>query len=228
MKPLVRWTIGPVQDDGFDCLWRSVVAFSSLYDVDIAICYNGMVLDPIPDCPLQLVNQADFTFGSNPLGVSWKLYPPRLALDRHELFLDNDLIVEEHIPAIDNFFASDSTLLLEADSRNYGRFEKHVPRGFNINSGLFGVPPGFDLKKYIDFYGRNWENNCPHSGFTYDEQGLVAIALLDHPHYTVISRKVVTNCELHYQPSAGMHFSTLNRSKKHLPYLRYKYRKIFL
>lgn len=224
-KPLVRWTIGPVSANGFECLARSIDKFRRLYDIEPIVCHNSIPSEEI-DFLLSLGvrlycqdTQADLSV--RPMGVSWKLYPPRLTFDRHELFIDNDLVIEQHIPEIDQFFQGRKTLLLEGESRNYGAFDRHVPLNQNINSGVFGLPPGFDFKKHVDFLVQNWEENCNTSSKTFDEQGVVAAALLTEPHL-IIPRTILTNCEVHYRPAAGMHFVGLNRSYFHQAYADYR------
>lgn len=220
MKPLVRWTIGPVKPAGYEALRISITKFVSLYDVEIAICYNGH--PPIHRDDILLVKQES----EKAKGVAWKLYPPRLDISRHELFIDNDLILHERIDQIDDFFASDSTLLLEGLFRNYGRLDKDVPQGYRINSGLFGIPPGFDLKVWLDFYGENWEANANPASFTFDEQGLIAASLLRYKRFNVIPNDVITDCGTHFLESKGMHFVGLNRQERHKPWNDYLARKV--
>lgn len=231
MKPLARWTVGPVRPDGFDCLLLSVESFVRLYDVEPVICYN---------CPpenlshlaarFRLIDQREHLSSCPvpPLGVAWKLYPPRLAPDRHEILIDNDLVIGEKLPEIDKFLSSDCTLMLEDHARAYGRFDKHVRPGLAINSGMYGMPPGFDMQRYVDFYaGEGWERNATgvhrESG-TFDEQGLVAIALSSYVDSVIISATCVTNCEHQLVPGSGHHFIGLNRRAFHRPYRLYKCR----
>jgi len=224
MRSIVRWTIGDVQPAGYECLARSIIKFRQLYDVEIVVCHNGSQKLEFCDANLDItcINQSE-SFGPLDAGVAWKLYPPRIDIDRHELFIDNDVIIEQHIEQLDKFFSkTDCTLLLEGESRNYGRFEKHVPPGFNINSGIFGIPPGFNLEKYIRFYGDNWVNNCFHTSKTWDEQGLVATALLSNKKTLIIPNTTVTNCESRFKPAKGMHFVGLNRRISHRPWVEYK------
>lgn len=226
MKPLVRWTVGPVKPAGYECLIRSILSFQKLYDADLVICQNGHP-SVSSNKQLEIVNQNSHPLAIelNPIGVAWKLCPPRLNIDRHEIFIDNDLILESRISEIDTFLNSDCTLLLEGESRNYGRFEKHVPNGYSINSGLFGMPPGFDLAKFIRFYGSQWENNAGKGrelSATFDEQGLIATALLSYRQHAIISRKTITNCEFRLEWSQGMHFVGLNRRPYHKPWQEYK------
>lgn len=239
-KPLVRWTIGPVRPDGFKCLTESILSFTSLYDVEAVVCFN---CDPNihptisasfppnihPTISPRFIDQHDYLTEVPPKGVAWKLYPPRLAPDRHELVIDNDIIIHQRIPEIDKFFESNLTLLLAETSRTYGRFERHVPPGLCINSGVYGMPPGFDLKKYIDFHvGPEWEKNAlgeHDKSETFDEQGLIAFALSSHPGYLIISGSDITNCEHHLIDGKGMHFIGLNRRQFHEPFRLYQSRK---
>jgi len=200
MQAIVRWTIGNVQPAGYDCLAESIIKFSKLYDVEIVICYNGSQNLEFCGTKIKCIDQS-IKFGSLERGVAWKLYPPRIDTNKHEIFIDNDVIIEEHIEEIDKFLmVDDCTLLLEGECRNYGKFEQHVPPGYKINSGIFGVPPGFNLEKYIRFYGDNWTNNCRHTSKTWDEQGLVATALLSNKKKIIIPKTTVTNCESKFKP----------------------------
>lgn len=142
-KPLARWTIGNCTKDGLACLKASIESFQKFYDTNIVICYNcnREFLGDLAH-KFEIIDQKNhLQIGPEPKGVSWKLYPPRLNPEGHEIVIDNDIIFENKIDEIDMFFKSDVTLLLEGDSRTYGRFEKHVPKGFQINSGIYGMPP---------------------------------------------------------------------------------------
>lgn len=163
-----------------------------------------------------------------PKGVSWKLYPPRLDPTRPEIVIDNDLILADRVAEIDTFLDADCTLLLGETSRTYGRFERHVPPGRMINSGLYGMPAGFDLGKFVTFYcGAGWEENALYEhreSRTFDEQGLVAFALLSYPRFVIIPHTTITNCEHHLVDGSGYHFIGLNRRRFHRPYRLYKWR----
>lgn len=226
MSLLVRWTIGPVREAGFECLKLSVLSFLNLYKADLFVCHNGLSenqFDFISKLPVNLIRQEDQSFvGDKPVGVAWKLTPPRLALDCHEIFIDNDLILTEKISEIDDFLSTNkSTLLIEAESRHYGRFENKVPIGYNINSGLFGLPPNFDLGNYVKLWGK-WGENCPNLSRTWDEQGLVASALLNHNHFLIVPDTKITNCYSELLWAPGMHFVGLNRNAHHRPFAEYR------
>lgn len=233
---LVRWTIGPVKKAGFACLAESVRKMQSLYpNANFVICHNGLSTDQKNDLlaiNIELIHQEELItnihfgdFPPTPIGVAWKLYPPRLNLEGHEIFIDNDLIINEHIDEIDRFITGDTTLLLQEKTRHYGKFERHVPPGYSINSGLFGLPPHFNFEHYIKFYTSKWEENCGHSSKTWDEQGLVAAILLGHKHI-IIPDTTITNCEKQYTPGKGLHFIGLNRRGFHTPFADYRTRNI--
>jgi hypothetical protein len=228
-KPIFRWTIGDVEPDGFECLLESIHSFLSFYDCEPVVCYN---------CPherisqiesrlfpfVRFINQRDHINSCPvpPIGVSWKLYPPRLDRIRHELVIDNDIVLNRRVNQIDQFIFGCGTLLLGETSRTYGRFDKHVPPDRCINSGLYGMPPGFDMQKFVSFYaGSGWEMNAHaehKQNKTFDEQGLVAFALLLNPYCVIIPHTTITNCEHHLVEGDGNHFIGLNRRKFHRPY----------
>lgn len=229
MKPLARWTIGKVKPDGFDCLVESVDSFLKFHDVDVIICHNCKKED-LPHTLLQypLLDQENFSKSCNilPKGVAWKLYPPRLDENRHEIVIDNDIIFNDKIEQIDKFFENDCTLLLQGEGRTYGRFDKFVPKGFDINSGIYGMPPKFNIKSYIDlFAGVEWENNAlgeHKESYTFDEQGLVAFSLLSYHSCIIIPNSIIVDCGNFLQSGKGYHFMTLNRREFHRPYRLYK------
>jgi len=244
-RPIARWTIGNTTDHGYECLELSIRSFSKFYNADITLAHN---CDPhnnvdtivsrlfADGIKIQLLDQRPFLNTSyiTPIGVAWKLYPPRLDIERHEICIDNDIIFQEPIEHLDRFFKSDCTLLLEGQSRNYGRFEKYIPPKLKINSGIYGMPPRFDMERFIKIVaGSAWELNAKgeHAGNkTFDEQGIVAFALLNHPRYVTIPEKVVTNCERHLIEGKGLHFVGLNKRFYHEPYRLYrsKMNKLFL
>lgn len=230
MKPLARWTIGDSTAAGYQCLKLSIESFLRLYDADVVICHNCHEENISHICfgDFSLIDQREVAKSSKiqPVGVAWKLYPPRIDKSRHEISIDNDIVFTERIPQIDAFLDGDCTLLLEGDSRTYGRFERYVPAGYEINSGIFGMPPGFDLHKYVDFYCQSdWELNAlgeHKASKTFDEQGLVAIALLNYSNYVIIPATSVTNCEKELTLAKGMHFIGLNRRTFHRPFALYR------
>ena len=230
--PLARWTIGNTTKDGYECLELSIRSFLKYFPADVVVTHNcapenlqnivsRLKTDGIK---IQLLDQRPFLDTSYiaPVGVAWKLYPPRLDKERHEICIDNDIIFKDSIEHLYRFFRNDTTLLLEGQSRNYGRFEKYIPPKLKINSGIYGMPPGFDMERFIKIVaGSAWELNATgeHEGNkTFDEQGIVAFALLNYARYVIIPEKIVTNCERHLIEGKGLHFVGLNKRKYHEPY----------
>ena len=238
MKPLVRWIIGPVKNKGFDCLKESIKAFAKIYtNANLMICHNQLdgQIEELEEIGVPLYKQTyDDCVRFAPHGVAWKLYPARLRPDGHEIIIDNDIIIKDKIPQIDEFFSSDSTLVYEASKPMYGQLDKFVPKTPCVNSGIYGMPPGFDFDRKMNFYIdqiKDWENNCNQGRYTWDEQGMVAACMLNHPSRLLITLDQVTNCELDLDDSKlGMHFVGLNRYKKHKPWKewRMKHWKAFL
>jgi hypothetical protein len=230
MKPIARWTIGNTTPAGYECLRLSIESFTKLYDVEVVVCHNCSTETIMKECigDFQLIDQKMIAEKSKikPIGVAWKLYPPQIDTNRYEIVIDNDIVFVERIPEIDLFLKNDCTLLLEGDSRTYGRFEKFVPEGYQINSGIYGMPPHYKLHKYIDFYCQSdWEINATgqHAeSKTFDEQGIISLALLNYRKYVIIPATSVTNCERELIMSKAMHFISLNRKAHHCPFALYK------
>jgi len=111
----------------------------------------------------------------------WKLYPPRINKETHEIFIDNDLIIYKRIPLVDFFLQQkDLFIISEAYQRSYGFYTDVVKKGFVVNTGFFGVPPNYDFAndlnnslKYWEPSSDNVEEDLVKNGY-FDEQGLVA------------------------------------------------------
>ena len=224
MRTIFRFTIGPVTELGFLCLKHAITQVRKLYDPEIVVCYNCDV-EKLSDLSVELIDQKQLKHqGPPPIGVTWKLYPPRLDIDSYEIVIDNDVILNEKIPDVDSFLQGNHALLLEEDSRTYGRFHRHVPAHLRINSGLYGLPPGFEFGKYVKTYaGDKWEENAKGeyaASRSFDEQGLVALILSSQRH-KIIPKTVITNCERRWIHGKGCHFIGVNRNETHKPFLDY-------
>jgi hypothetical protein len=205
-----------------------------LYDVDVVVCYN-CEKSRLPKSILkyETIDQHQFVGKVQPIGVAWKVYPARIDSSRHEICIDNDIILQDRVPQFSTFLESDCVLMLEDIYRAYGRFESFIPPEYVINAGLYGMPPNFDLQKYVDFYIDRWEKNAfgvHDKSETFDEQGLVTMALLSYHSRVVIPNSVVVDSTCKFDPKvAGWHFISLNRCEFHIPFRVYKNRdcKIF-
>jgi hypothetical protein len=190
LKPVVKWVIGPCDKVGFDVLNFSIKKFYNLYKdrFKYVICHNQITEKQIRFLPLNLIDEVVdqslyeksivFPFPKNRLfGPAWKLYPPRLYHQCHELLIDNDLVIYRKLPEIEEFLNSkDLFIITEAYERNYkGKFENKVRENFIINSGFVGIPPNFDYASHInevllsvtDESGFEWSSH-------FEEQSVVA------------------------------------------------------
>lgn len=202
MKPLVRWTIGKPDFHGLEVLRHSVRSFQRIYGdrFDYVLCYNNVSPDKL-DLNIDLYEQSAVHGMPEPTGVAWKLYPPRLVPDRHEIFIDNDLLICRPIEEIEWFLETDSRFFItEGLFGLYGQFSGRVEG--KLNSGLFGFPPNFDLGPYLKGVS-SWSSK-------FDEQGLVSLAVTSHD-WQMISLDKIGICNGYLaRGSCGLHFVELN------------------
>jgi hypothetical protein len=162
----IRWTVGDVSDNGFEALRLSILGAQRLFEryARYAVCVNTRkvpevrkLIGPMP----QRVHWIDAT-GSIPTwlqphldhglaeGVAWKFAPLQLFRDEHELSIDNDCILWRIPDAVRAWLNdSEASVLLAEDVRAcFGQFAPlcgSEPR----NSGIRGLPPGFDLERAL-------------------------------------------------------------------------------
>lgn len=234
-KPLLRYTIGRVSKSGHEILSESIRLAKKVYpEFDIAICYNNLTEDEIKLLPKdgQKFSQEgitpDFNFEDEGSGrvrnFFWKLIPSRLRMQSHELWIDNDIVINRRIPGVDRWLASSTGLISRGFNRDYGIFsnDPELLKQDPYCAGFFGLPPGFDLTKEIS-------NLCDGKilcGF--DEQGLVAKIIsnfndrivLDHNEMVLLSERWKPNYSFWFPP--GMHFARSNRFDDHISWNMYK------
>lgn len=142
-------------------------------------------------------------------GPAWKLYPPRLSFDAHEILMDNDLILVSRLAVLEKFLDGELAIASRAVQRRFGVFDHHVRPGFLLNSGLLCLPPRLPwrelLNRQVQTVGlQEWTGH-------FDEQGLVASVFQDLPHQ-ITDEIIVSWTELEYQHSdKAMHFVGLNK-----------------
>lgn len=220
-KPLVRWTFGPHCEEGFHCLERSVKSWHEVFGdhFDCVICYNGLSpkqIRNLKSLQVPIIDQRQYTNSIKlpPWDTTWKLYPPRLRLGAHEVFIDNDLVVYSQLPTMTRFLDRDDLCICtQAHARFYGRYRSWAPSGKDINSGLFGLCPNFDLQTTIDrflkLYPRlRWDDHC-------DDEGMLAFLFSKRP-FELIPLKDIWACNPNamFAPYGlgrfGTHFVSLN------------------
>jgi hypothetical protein len=143
-------------------------------------------------------------------GVAWKFAPLRLFEDRHELALDNDCILWELPDSMREWLAAEHSCIIAEDvNACFGQYAQVCgpePR----NSGIRGLPPGFDLAGALETMFRKVPVKLQSE---LDEQGLqVAAVSLDSAPFTV-STDDVSICSpfhLHHLGRCGAHFVGLN------------------
>jgi len=214
MKPLVRWTIGNVHPNGFISLKISIKKFLQIYGnrFDYLICHNSLTPEQINEIsqlniPLYSQQKSDLII-QNPT-TAWKLYPPRLRIQTHEILLDNDLIITKALPAIDRFLNDEIFLITEAYSRNFGNFDSYVPKNLKLNTGLIGIPPCFNLtqnilKKLSSINYHTWKHY-------FDEQGLLASIVIQNKYEMIPLDDISVIKKEFRQANYGYHFVGLNQ-----------------
>lgn len=230
LKLCVRWTLGDVSPAGFEALRLSIHAAVALFGAGAryAVCVNS--IDPeearartgaVPDRvdwiavrgepPLAL---APFLDAGMSEGTAWKLLPLRLAPDAFELSLDNDLVLWELPEALRRWLEEPEAAhrVIAADVvPSHGAFAALCgpePR----NSGIRGLPPGFDYAGAIAAVLR--EHPAPLAS-ELDEQGLQVAAISRDAAPLVVTTEEVSICSPFppHRPElgrCGAHFVGLN------------------
>lgn len=220
MKTIIRWTVGDVSDQGFDCLRHSIKRIVDMYgskDFEYFVCYNGSSKKKIDirQKNVALIDQEQFANSlpihpSNKFGVCWKLYPPRLDSSKFEIFIDNDVVLHKKIEFED---WQDGCFISEAIKRSYGSFDKRIKSLAQMNSGFFGIPPRFDfgheLSDRIVKFSINWDDSY------FEEQGLVAHVISNQPHFMFGIKEIgiAINNSHDFVGKYGTHFIGLNKGE---------------
>lgn len=232
MKPIVRWTIGPTVNAGLEILKYSVEKFDIIYPFfEKIICFNQIEKTKLPkfnceveiyeqktsDISIEIQNYSKSEKHGN-TGSAWKLLPPRLNINTHELWLDNDIVLFEKIPLIDEWLKTNYFLGLNGKNRIYGEYDKMIPKNLKICAGLFGLPPNFDFHQEIIEKSKILKEPLGY----YNEQGLVA-NILASKETIFIPQHILKNLEPRdeYNDYPGIHFVGANR-KQHKAWVELK------
>ena len=242
MRLGVRWTVGDVSARGWEALRLSVYCAVRLFGADAAyaVCLNSVPMEEamaltggLPACVEWIAVDASampaflaaHLWEGMAEGVGWKLLPLRLWPERHELSLDNDCVLWAVPEAMQQWFGSGKRTLMAADSeRCLGRFQEVAAVPVPINSGIRGLPPGFDLgvalqETLAEEEARTGAPVVLESEL--DEQGMQAVALHRDGPALVVGTKEVSICSPFWprQPemgACGAHFVGLN--SRHIPW----------
>jgi hypothetical protein len=225
-KPIVRWTIGDaVKTNSLRCLRYSIKSFFDIYKdrFDYYLMFNSKNPPPLCFSFINMLDQRAYrdSLPRRPHGFAWKLYPPRLDIEVPEIFIDNDLIIYKEIDEIEALITHNTPFITRDAFRVYGSYDKMIDKDTQINSGFFGLPRNFDLKRVLldNFINEEWDG--------WDEQGLVAKIMLAINSTIIPLEKisVLTPTEEGEFGTHGTHFVVLNRQKEHINWIRF-YEKI--
>jgi hypothetical protein len=170
-------------------------------------------LNFIGDLGVEFLDQENHIcdLGVKPFDTAWKFYPPRLSPEDHEVFLDNDLVIYSGFPEFNDFRSrSDSAIVSSAHRAFFGNFKPKIETP--INTGFFGIPPGFDFASKIDSIAESisqWSDHC-------DDQGAFCIAVEDLRLITIPLNTIwVCNPNVDFavygRGSSGTHFAGSNQ-----------------
>jgi hypothetical protein len=227
----IRWTIGDVTPEGFEALRLAVWGAWKVFGPEAAytICVNSLPLEEVrertgdlpegiqwreasgklPDWVLPHVNRENMVEGK-----AWKFDPLQIYTDRWEISFDNDCILWEMPDSIRRWLeeGDPERCLIAADVTPahglFARWAGEEPK----NSGIRGVPPGFDLEGEMCALLR--ENPVVMSS-ELDEQGLQVAAVSYRKPPVVVSLDEVSICSpfpphLPRLGRCGAHFVGLN------------------
>lgn len=160
-------------------------------------------------------------------GTMWKVCPPRMRMESHEIVMDNDIVLLKKFPQIDYFLkTSNMALILEEPIRFYGRFDAMFPDGGPyLNSGFMGFPPGYDYGQEII---RVWEEHGSIKNLSQsDEQGLLTYTLSRLPSVRVKKEQMKEVLARDFKvdidgTEQAIHFTQANRIGKHVCWKKYK------
>jgi hypothetical protein len=255
-KPLFRFTVGNCQQQGLDILAESIKRTTEALGLDRfdwLICYNGLspenidfLVQSIGGKPIQLFEQdwsacpvddvcqsprrpdGSLEWNGNKCGgTMWKVCPPRMRIESHEIVMDNDIVILKRIPQVDQFLtATDRALILEEPIRFYGRYDDLFGAGAPyLNSGLMGFPPGYD---YANAIRRVWEANGRFQNISQaDEQGLLTYTLSRLPSFRIKPSQMKEVLARDFKAritgeEEAIHFTQANRITAHKSWNDYK------
>lgn len=254
-KPLWRWTVGNCLQQGLDILAESINRTTRALGVDNwdwVICYNGLnkedlafLQKAIGNRPVKLIPQTwdtcpvndnmqsprrtDGSFewnGNRCGGTMWKVCPPRMRMESHEVVIDNDIVLLKKFYQFEEFLASDKALLLEEPIRFYGRYDFLFKNDdVFLNSGLMGFPPGYDYGTEIL---KTWENHGRYTNLSQaDEQGLLTYTLSQIPNIRIKKEQMVEVLNRDFSikltgKEEGIHFTQANRIPNHYSWQKYQ------
>ena len=192
---LIRWTFGETKarqtsPQAWDMLECSLKSAGLLFPkAERIICYNNLTND-VKDIISRLAreNSVNLLDASELLPSSlrnvgvknswWKYAPPRCAVEKYEIVMDNDLVLWKSPPTLLRGIKEQALVALtDAKGQYYGDFLEVIARSgskLELNAGLVGMPPGFT----VNLEGLK---EMVHTDFFHSEQGFTAINFMNYP-----------------------------------------------
>lgn len=225
----IRWTVGDVSERGFRALRLAILGARRVFgpEAAYAVVVNSLPVAearrrtgevpgevewlPAGDLPADLAAFLDEGMAE---GVAWKLAPLRLFPDRWELAFDNDLILWSMPPSIAGWLErreGQACVLAQDVERALGGFEA-ICGPENLNTGIRGFPPGYDLGAAL---ADTLRAHPLHLAGELDEQGLQVAALQREVPPVVVTVEEVSICSPFWPKrpvlgTCGAHFVGLN------------------
>ncbi len=258
----MRWIIGGTLPQGINILKESISRTVKVFGgkFDYMLCYNNTSPADIEfvrrifpcvelycqdwmNCPIAdtmtSIKQEDGTVRTDAHshgGSLWKLCPPRMRIDAHEIVMDNDIVFFKYMDQIEEFLSSSRPILLKEHTRWFGIYDNLFDPPDKFNSGFVGLPPGFDYKSKLQ---QAWKLNGCACNLSYaDEQGLITYVLKKENPILIEIDDIV---ELHQlgmssifngnhcftsheftENNKAAHFVQGNRNFPHRPWCKYK------
>ena len=157
-----------------------------LPDADFAICYNNVSQEGLnrlstiaTENGTRLVDVSDLLPKSlrntHVKNSWWKYAPGRLAPERYEIVMDNDLVLWKVPPTLEEAIGRNMLVALtDGVGQFYGEFSREAGQlqaTLRLNAGLLGMPPGFEVNlRELD------ASNL--TDFFHSEQGFSAVTYL--------------------------------------------------
>lgn len=226
--------MGKVGKLGWTILFESIRNIKKVYpEFDIFVCHNKLSdeeIDRLGECNVNLIRQDDldkpFDFFDHDEGLvrnfCWKLIPPRIRIDAHELWVDNDIIIRDRIARIDQWLMTDAAIIGTGYNPDYGQFINVVKSNYVHCAGFFGLPPDFDFQEALSVV-------CDGRKLTgYDEQGVVTHIVTRTKNYISLPQSDLALLSEYWSHRGvrwfpnGLHFARANRFDGHKSWKSYK------
>jgi hypothetical protein len=226
----VRWTVGDVSREGFQALQLAVWGARRVFgaEAEYCICVNSLPLEEAKARTGPLPAGVGWREASGTLpdfiraavdegmaeGTAWKFDPMQVFPDRWSISFDNDCILWSMPESVRRWLEAGDRerCLIAADVATYHGIFTELAGMEPRNSGIRGIPPGFDLE---GVFRRILRESPAKMRSETDEQGLQVAAASYRSAPVVVSVEEVSICSpfpphLPDPGRNGAHFVGLN------------------